>query len=222
MSGESSLMVRTRPGWLADPTRRRGHDELQHRVADLQAVAAAHRGRAGDLLAVEERAVGRAEVLDEQLPVTAEHAGVELRRVGVVDRDAAAGGPPDGELVGDREDAAPLVGRLDHGELAGLGLAGPPALRLGRGRRRGRAGGRADRDATGGHRGGLRRLLRAVDLDPDRPEHSQEEQVEQGQKAQLQDGEQLLHLGPEPTGAPMATWDASGEVPRPGATSSCG
>ena len=75
-------------------------------------------------------------------------------------------------------------------------------------------GGRPDRDATGGHGGGLRRLLRAVDLDPDRPEHPEEEQVEQGQKAQLQDGEQLLHLGPEPTGAPFTAWDAARGDPR--------
>ena len=53
-----------------------------------------------DLLGVDERPVGRAEVLDPELVVAPEEAGVERRRVDVLGHgDPAAGRAPDGQLV---------------------------------------------------------------------------------------------------------------------------
>ena len=58
-----------------------------------------------------------------------------------------------------------------------------------------------------------RRLLRAVDLGPHRPQHPEEEQVEQRQQAQLQDGEQLLHLGPSLPAHPSLPGTPPGRTP---------
>src|SRR5207244_10889298 len=74
--------------------------QLHDRLADLQPVAFAYRDGRSDFLAVEVRAVGRAEVLDEQLAVLAEDPRVELARIRVVEGDLAARGPAHGELVG--------------------------------------------------------------------------------------------------------------------------
>ena len=96
--------------WCA-PGRRRwpiptGHapplPHLEHGVADLQAITLLHHHRPGDLVAVEVRAVGGAEILHASAAVAGEHAGVELRDVGVVDRDLTAGGAADRDLVTER------------------------------------------------------------------------------------------------------------------------
>ena len=59
---------------------------LQHRVADLEAVARVQQAGAVEPVAVEVRAVGRAEVLDHRLAVDEVDAGVELGDEGVVRR----------------------------------------------------------------------------------------------------------------------------------------
>ena len=129
----------------------------------------------GHLAAVEVGAVGRAEVLDVELVVAGEDAGVDLRRVVVVEGDLAAGGPPDRELVAEGVDLARHVGRFEHGELGWLALTGPdaPGRLAGGGRwRRGRLG--------------------QVDLGPHGTQHAEEEQVQQHQQADLEDVEQGL------------------------------
>ena len=68
--------------------------------------AASARGLA-QALAVDERPVGRAEVLDHDAPAVAEHARVAARELGVVaEPPVAALGAPDHELVVEREPLA--------------------------------------------------------------------------------------------------------------------
>ena len=68
--------------------------QLQHRVADLQAVVALDHHRADHAPPVEVGAVRRAEVLDVPMAVTLEHPGVHLAGVGVVERHLAAAARP--------------------------------------------------------------------------------------------------------------------------------
>src|SRR5438309_9134854 len=80
-------------------------DDLQHRLADLELVAPVQRHGLAQPVTVEERAVGRAEVLHERAAVADVDAGVELGDVGVVgQRHRAAGGPPDRHFLAQRED----------------------------------------------------------------------------------------------------------------------
>src|SRR3978361_1638785 len=86
---ESWLSERTRPTSGADPhrsciSRSYPSADLEHRVADLEAVALVHHHRPRDLAPVEVGAVRRTEVFDEELPLTGEHPRVQLRDVGVV------------------------------------------------------------------------------------------------------------------------------------------
>src|SRR5262245_50129431 len=73
----------------------RSPSKLQDRPADADTVARAHRDRFVHPLLVEERAVGRAEVLHEPLPVAEEQPRVEGGRVGVVQSDLTGLRPPD-------------------------------------------------------------------------------------------------------------------------------
>src|SRR5207302_5535547 len=135
----------TRPTSVAPPARSSvistalsSLDQLQHGLADLQTVTLADGNGRAHLLAVEEGAVGGAQVLDEEVAVAAEQAGVQLGGVGVVEGDLTAGGPADGELVDHVVGAAALVGGLDDAQV-GHGPLRRATLTLGLRRRRRRS-----------------------------------------------------------------------------------
>src|SRR5690349_7084730 len=95
-------------------------DDLQDRLADLELVAPVQRHGLAQAVAVEEGAVGRAEVLHEGAPIADVDPGVELGDVGVVGQGyGAARGAADRHLLTEREDLG--GGRVDHLELVGLG-----------------------------------------------------------------------------------------------------
>src|SRR5205085_6264089 len=125
---------------------------------------------------------GRPQVLDEDLAVAFEDAGVELGDVGVVKGDVAAGGATHGELVGEVVDLAPGLRRLDDLELGAVLAAhrGPHVAHPAAG---GTGGGRGA--VVGGHGAGRGRP--SADLHPHRPQDADEEEVEKGQEAELED-----------------------------------
>src|SRR4029453_10567516 len=98
------------------------------------------------------------------MPLTLEHAGVDLAGVGVVERHLAAGRPAQRDLPVEREGAAPQCGWLDDPE---LGVARAPRAWVPT------DPAPLDRRNLGGRDGGSR-----VDLGPDRPEDAQEEEVQ--------------------------------------------
>src|SRR5688500_5586475 len=115
----SWLFWRRRPTSVADPARRvvtASPRHLEHGAPDAEAVAGAQHERPADLLlaagalAADVGAVGGAEVFDVELVVAPEEAGVQLRRVAVVDAYLAAGGAPDRHLVRQRVGLTAVLG----------------------------------------------------------------------------------------------------------------
>src|SRR5581483_4422608 len=101
------------------PSAGRSLRDLQDGAAHLDPIAPAQGGGPVDRLAVEEGAVGGAQVLEEEAAVPAEEPGVELRDVRVVGQgDVAARGPAQGEFLAEGEGGAPMVGRVDDLEVA--------------------------------------------------------------------------------------------------------
>ncbi len=137
-----------RPRWPAGPDRRRcraptlggvSYDDLEDGLADLEPVAPAQRHGLGQPVAVEEGAVGGAEVLHEGLPVPDVDAGVELRDERVVGQGTlAARRPADRDL-------------LAEGKICAGGRA-PPSSALGASPGRRPSGPRAGRGAGAGAR----------------------------------------------------------------------
>ncbi len=135
-SGMSWLIVRTRPTSVAEPDRStvtgRPRRPSSRSGAGRPCPAAS---RLLDLLGVDERAVGRAEVLDPELVVAPEEAGVQRRGVDVLGHgDAATGRAPDRQLVVEVVGLPGVLGRLHHLEVelpaaALLGAVGRPRRR---------------------------------------------------------------------------------------------
>ena len=157
----------------------------QHGVADLQLVALADTRRLRDLLAVQERPVRGAEVLEVELTVPLDDARVHLRRERVRgERDRAAAAAADRRLTVD-----PLVATALG---VGLGDDDPPAL-------------------AGGARGAgalatARRGRGAAQLAADDPHDAREEQVEQREQAELEDGQDLFRHAPFRTPRSARRW----------------
>src|SRR5215207_548968 len=184
----SSLPSRTRPtsvtpaatslnGLTAGSRRprraRRSLGDLGDGLAELHLVAALEARHAVDLLAVHVGAVGRTEVLDVPLAVLLEQSGVQLRDVRVVVEDERAPtAAADGDLAVDGVRLAPAGGGLEDAQTqrgAGLGPALPP-----------RARGRRSRRRLGPERRGSELLQR-------QPHHPVEEEVQEGEEAELED-----------------------------------
>src|SRR5437773_2737197 len=92
---------------------------LGNGLAKLHLVAAAQWRGVGERLAVEERAVARAEVLDVDRAVTPEHARVHGRHERVVgEHDPAAATAPDGDLFGECVALALARRRLEDLEMS--------------------------------------------------------------------------------------------------------
>ncbi len=112
-----------------------GASEL-HAITTAEALRAAHR------LAVEQRPVPRAEILDVHVAAATEDARVDLRHERVVEHDAAAAPATHGELVGEHERLAAPRGRLQDAQARRSTAAAGRFLR-GRGRRPRRGWGRS-------------------------------------------------------------------------------
>src|SRR5262249_30248997 len=148
-SATSSLLPRTCPWSVACPMSSftpPSSFRLERRLPDAHSVAALQFHRDVDALLVDERAVGRAGVLDPERPVTAGDARGPLRHECVGGQpNGAPAAAPDRELAVDRILVTLLGVGLQHDEP-------PPALRA-RARRRwrrgcgGRGHGRAHRRA---------------------------------------------------------------------------
>ncbi len=120
----SWLLERTRPTSVAGPGSQLDHRRTSMVVLPIWSLSPLRMAAAaGDLPLVEVRPVGGSEILHVEIAVTPEDPGVQLGHEGVVgDRHPAAAGPPDGDLVAERELLAPVIGRLDHDQP----LAAPP------------------------------------------------------------------------------------------------
>src|SRR6202023_683675 len=96
--------------------------ELQLGPADASPIPPVDRRRCCDLAAVEVGAVGRAHVLEEELPVSAEDPGVDLTGVRVAEDDVALAAAPQDQLLAEVEDLGLLTTDQQHhfvGRLAG-------------------------------------------------------------------------------------------------------
>src|SRR5579862_1031400 len=114
-SARSSLTVRTRPTSEADPDRRTVNGtrparrrpspgDLEDRSAHLQQVPPVEPHRVRDALGIHPRPVGRAEILDPQLPFPAEEPGVDVGGVRILHTHATTSRSADRQVVGQLED----------------------------------------------------------------------------------------------------------------------
>src|SRR5689334_2273082 len=119
---ETILIRRSRPAAGCG----RSLDQLHHGLAELHAVAGAQADRLDHRLAVEQRAVGGAEVLHVGIVAAHEDPRVHLRheRV-VVEHDRAARAATDAQLLAQRERLADAVRRVDDHQLPALAAALP-------------------------------------------------------------------------------------------------
>src|SRR5699024_9355066 len=113
----------------------------------------------------------------------AEQPSVDLGSVRVLDGDLAASGASDGELIAQIESTSGEGGGFDDRQLH-------------------RSGSTVDTFGfTACFSGVLRDELRTTDLDPYGSENAKEKEVQEGQQAQLEDGEELLvHSSGDSTG----------------------
>src|SRR6478735_6609950 len=125
----SSFWARSCPAWVtaahlnvaitAVPSLR-----LEHRVADLQAVADLDRAPLVDAGAVEVRAVAGRKIVDDHAPLGERDPGVVPGEVGVVDdRDRVVRFAPDRDLALDRIRSTALVLRFEHHQPGGYAAA---------------------------------------------------------------------------------------------------
>jgi hypothetical protein len=153
--------------------------DFEYGAPDLQEVALFQSGALTDPHGVHPGAVGGAEILRPDVPVEAEQAGVQVRRVGVVvDGHAAARSPAHRDLVADVVAPARLVLRADDVQTK---LLSPPALPV------------DDRIRIGVSSAAT--TLQRSDLHPHRPYDPHEEQPQENDHAVLQRSEYRCVVG---------------------------
>src|SRR3954447_4355589 len=163
----------------------RSSAQLQNRLADTDRYAERDRCRAGHLRPVEVRAVGRAEILDEPLPVARNQPGVPIGGVVVGEDDGRVVGPTDRDGVLAQRDGRAREGTLQDNE-ALRGVTPPGLLWLGLLRLLARRSlGRPGRP-------------RSVDVGADDADSREHEQPEQDDDPDPHDGEDELRHQPSP------------------------